>query len=105
MVFIILVTAVVLSIMFWAVILPFKPESVKIVGKFVCKPNEKMEVSTSNASYHQRGERSIQIYCNDYGNKRLVNGKTFLFAFLFSFVLMLPFSFIIVFAVYKYFGL
>lgn len=105
MVFIILVTAIVLSIMLWAVILPFKPDSVKIVGKFVCKPNEKMEVSTSNASYHQRGERSIEIYCNDYGNKRLVNGKTFLFAFLFSFVLMLPFAVLIVFSIYKYFGL
>lgn len=61
-----------------------------------------MEVSFSNASYHQRGERSIEIYCNDHGRKRLVNGKTFLFAFLFSFILLMPFSFIIVFAVYKF---
>ena len=43
----------------------------------------------SVASHHLPGERSVEIYGGDYGRRRLVNGKAFRFAFLFSFILML----------------
>jgi hypothetical protein len=90
MILVIFIVAVVLTALFWAVLLPFKPESLKVFERFVCRKDEKMEVSTSVANHHQPGEKSLEIYCRDYGKSRLVNGKTLSLAFLLSFVLTFP---------------
>jgi len=102
MILIILGAAAFLAVMLWTILLPVKPDSLKIFGRLVCRPDEKMEILTSHASYHQPGENSIEIYCNKYGNRRLVNGKTFLFAFIFSFVVMLPVAAAIVIAIDRF---
>ena len=102
MIFIIFGGAAFLAIMLWTVLLPLKPDSLKVFGKLVCRKNEKMEILTSVASYHQPGEKSIEIYCSDYGKRRDVKGKTFLFAFLLAFVLMLPVSAVIVILIDKF---
>lgn len=102
MILIILGVSAFLGIMFWSVILPFKPDSLKIFGKLVCKNDEKIEIVTSVASYHQPGEKSISIYCNDYGKRRSVKGKVLLLGFISSFFIALPFAIIIVFLVYNY---
>jgi hypothetical protein len=94
-----------LSMMLWTVILPFKPDTLKIFGKFVCQNDEKIEILTSVASYHQPGERSIEIYCNDYGKRRSVKGKVLLLSFLSGFLITLPLSFLIVFYIFKQFNL
>lgn len=104
MILIILGAAAFLGIMLMTIILPFKPDALKICGKFVCSGDEKMEILTSTASYHRPGERSISIYCNDYGKRRSVKGKTLLLSFLFSFVVMLPVAGVIVVLIYKFFG-
>jgi hypothetical protein len=91
-----------LGIMLIAVILPIKPDSLRIFGKFVCTGEEKMEVSTSVASYHQPGERSIEIYCSDYGKRRRVKGKTLLLSFGLSSALMLPVAALIVYYIYTF---
>lgn len=98
-IFIILGISAFLGIMLMAIVLPLKPDALKVVGKFVCKNDEKMEVPTSVASYHQPGERSIEIYCNNYGKRRDVKGKTLLLSFLFSSAAMIPFSAAIMFLI------
>src|SRR5262245_27165172 len=101
-IFITLGIALFLGIMLIAVIMPFKPDALKIFGKFVCSGDEKIEILTSVASYHQPGERSISIYCNDYGKRRSVKGKTLLLSFLLSFLVMLPVAGFIVFLIFRF---
>lgn len=96
--------SVFLSIMLLAIILPFKPDALKVFGKFVCKGDEKIEILTSVASYHQPGERSIEIYCNDYGKRRSVKGKVLLLSVLLGFLITLPLSFLIVFYIFSKFN-
>lgn len=96
--------SVFLSIMLLAIVLPFKPDSLKVFGKFVCKADEKIEVLTSVASYHQPGEKSISIYCNDYGKRRSVKGKVLLLSVLLAFLITLPISFLIVFYIFSKFN-
>lgn len=101
-IFIILGISALLGIMLVAIVLPFKPEALKIVSKFVCSKDEKMEVLTSVASYHQPGERSIEIYCNNYGKRRSVKGKVLILSLLFSSAVMIPFVLAIIFLVNKF---
>ena len=103
MILIILGVSAFLGIMLIAVILPFKPDSLKIFGNLVCKNDEKIEILTSVASYHHPGEKSISIYCNDYGKRRSVKGKVLLLSFLSSFIIALPFATLIVVTIYRYF--
>jgi hypothetical protein len=52
-----------------------------------------MEILTAAlASHHRPLGKSIEIYCNNYGKRRDVKGKTLLFALFFSFTLMFPVS-------------
>lgn len=102
MILVIFGAAAFLAVVLWSVLLPFKPDSLKVFQKIICRKDEKMEILTSAASYHQPGERSIEIYCNNYGNRRLVNGKTFFFAFLLAFVLLLPAAAVIVILIDKF---
>lgn len=84
------------AIMILAVLLPLKPDALKAAKFLVCANDEEIEISTSVSSYHQPGERSIEIYCKGYGKKRDVKLKTLLMSFLVSFAAALPFSFLIV---------
>lgn len=93
--FIIVAAAAVGSIMLWALVLPFKPTGLSVAARFVCRGTEKFEVVTSVASYHRPGERSISVYCNDFGRQRDVKGKTFLIAFLMAFAALLPVAIIV----------
>jgi hypothetical protein len=88
--------AVFLGIMTMAVILPFKPDLIKVTEKFICAKNEKMEIFTSVAGHHLPGERSIEIYCTEGARKRDVKLKTLLLCFILSSVAMLPFSYLII---------
>lgn len=92
-----------MAVMLLMIVLSFRPDTLKIFEKIVCRENEKMEILFSKASHHQPGEKSIEIYCNNYGKRRIVNGKTLLLSFLLAFFIMLPFAAIIVTGINKYF--
>lgn len=96
MIFIITGLSVLLAVLLLAILLSLKPDALKVLRPLVCRKDEKMEILFSVASHHQPSEKSIEIYCDNYGRRRLVNGKTLLFAVLFSFVLMPPGSITIV---------
>ena len=101
-IFIIIAISCFLGIMLMTIVLPVKPDALKIVGKLICSKDEKMEVLMSVASHHQPGERSIEIYCNNYGKRRGVQGKTLFLSFLFSSAVMLPFAAMILFLINKF---
>jgi len=92
-----------MATMFLALVINLKSDSLKLLEKIVCRGDEKMEIAKSVASHHQPGEKSLEIYCNNYGKKRLVNGRTLFLAFGCTFIFMLPFSMIIVILIQKYF--
>jgi len=65
-----------LSAMVLAAIIPLRPGALRLVAPLVCRKGERMEITTTKASYHRPGERGLVIECVSNSARRRVVFKT-----------------------------
>jgi hypothetical protein len=89
--------AIWLTFMMIAILLPLKPNILKITEKIVCPEGSKLIIQTAVYSYHKPGQRALEIYSKD--NSGIVKNaglKVISIFWMMLFVVNLPVSIILV---------
>jgi hypothetical protein len=92
-----------LGIAFWlafilmAIVLPIKPDAVKITEKLVCPEGNELIIQTAAYSYHRPGQRALEIsYRDKNGTIKNAMLKVMAIFWMMLFVISLPITLLLV---------
>jgi hypothetical protein len=86
-----------LAFMMLAIVLPLKPNILKITKKIACQKGSELIIQTAVYSYHRSGQRALEIYTKDKNGIVKSAGLKVIFIFwIMLFAVSLPISIILV---------
>lgn len=89
-VLLILLVPLVTSLLVVSVLIPLKPEALRITRRFVCPWSKKMSVEKSKLSYHRPGEKGLTVMCDGPDGLKVVTCRAFLCLWFLAFLCAFP---------------